>query len=425
MCSAIIETTKRTDGLVISSDHVNTVETVSINFTVKTGSRNEQGEIGGLSHFLEHMAFKGTDTRSARDIAEEFDMIGGIFNAYTSRERTVYYAKVLKESLPEAIDILTDILQNSTFAEEEIEKEKSVILQEIAQTLDSPDDLIFDDFQRLAYPEQAIGRSILGTPEFVKSVTKAQLEQYMQERYSFNNIFVSAAGNIHHDELVKLIDDKFTKMPEELKQFEEKSNYLGGDKRIQKDLEQIHVVMGFDGVSYLDDKYYHQQILSLIAGGGMSSRLFQEVRENRGLSYHISAFSNSYRDTGMFSIYAGTDEKNLNELIEVTAGEMHKIIQNSITEEELNRAKAQVKAALLISQENMTSRAEKLSANLAIYDRYIHTEEIIQKVEAITINDIQDHCKTIFSSGKQPTIASIGKIDNMKEYEDICKLFAA
>jgi predicted Zn-dependent peptidase len=424
MCSAKIETIKANNGLTISSDHVDTVETVSINFTVKTGSRNEQEDIGGLSHFLEHMAFKGTKTRTARDIAEEFDMIGGIFNAYTSREKTVYYAKVLKESLHKAVDILADILQNSTFAEEEIEKEKTVILQEIAQTIDAPDDLIFEHFQELAYPGQAMGRSILGTPEFVKSVTKEQLQQYMQERYSFNNIFVSAAGNIQHDELVKLVNEKFTDMPVELKQFDEESRYQGGDKRIEKDLEQIHIIMGFDGVSYFDDHYYHQQILSLIAGGGMSSRLFQEIRENRGLSYHISSFSSSYSDTGMFGIYAGTDEKHLNELVEVTAAEMHKLMDN-VTAEELIRAKSQVKAALLISQENMTSRAEKLSSNLAIYGRYIYTEEILQKIEAITPQDIQDYCRAIFSSGKQPTIASIGKINKLKDYQDIDKFFTA
>ena len=415
-----IKTSKSNTSLHIATDHIPSVETVSVNFLVKSGSRHEKQADNGISHFLEHMAFKGTTSRTARNIAEEFDMIGGNFNAYTSRERTVYYAKVLKENIDVAVDILADILQNSLFEEEEIQKEKDVILQELAQTIDTPDDFIFDHFQEVAYPKQSLGRSILGTKEFITSTTKEQLTNYINNNYGSNNVFASAAGNVEHNQFSDLINQKFSNYSNIVKTHEEAANYVGGDIRINKDLEQIHFILGLEGVSYLHDDYYVQQICSVILGGGMSSRLFQKVREEKGLAYNISSFCNNFSDTGLFSIYSGTNEKNINELIDISIQEMFNLADN-ITDSELVRAKAQVKASLLMSQESTVSRAEKLGGNYAFLGHYLTVQELINKVNNITTDDIKRCFKNLFNNNSQPTVATIGKIDNMYSYEDIRK----
>lgn len=406
------------NGLRIAYDKMDEVETVAISVLIKTGSKFEQKEQSGISHFLEHMAFKGTNTRTAKQIAEEFDMIGGYFNAYTSREKTVYYAKVLKDNIEIATTILADILQNSTYLEEEIDKERKVVLQEMAQTNDTPDDVIFDNFQAAAFPDQPLGRSILGEEKIIKSLTRQQIIDYVHSRYGFNNAIISIAGNFDIAECEYLATSKFTSLPSKSNDLEVKSAYSGGESRIYRDLEQVHLVLGFEGVSYYDEDYYTQQALAIIAGGGMSSRLFQEVRENRGLAYSISAFGSSYADSGIFGIYSSSSDYNINELVDVVAAELHKMIDN-VTDEEIKRAKAQVRAGLLMSQESSVSRAEKFAANLAIFDRYIPVSEIIEKIESITSLKVQNYLKKILSNNKLPTISSIGKIDKLYQYDTI------
>jgi predicted Zn-dependent peptidase len=405
-------------GLVVATDVMDTIETVTVNVLVKTGSRYETATNNGISHFLEHMAFKGTKTRSAIQIAQEFDMIGGYFNAYTSRERTVYYAKVLKDDVNVAIDILSDILQNSVFDNEEIEKERGVIIQEIAQTQDLPDELIFDHFQETAFPNQPFGMGILGPLENIKAIQRDDIVNYVNDHYSYPNIIVSCAGNINREQFYQTINNKFTnfstKQPEQFQQAE----YKGGDFRIYKDLEQVHVVLGFNAVSYLDNDYYTQQVLSIIAGGGMSSRLFQEVREKRGLAYSISSFVSSYNDNGIFGIYAGVSEEKVNELITVVSDEMKKLILD-INEDEIKRAKAQVRASLLMSQESSISRAEKLASNLAVFGRYISITEILERIEEINVNKVQDFAKKLLTQEYKPTLATIGKINNLIEYDQL------
>jgi predicted Zn-dependent peptidase len=413
-----IKTNKLANGIFIGTDHMPQVETVAISILVKTGSRYETVTNNGISHFLEHMAFKGTEQRSAKDIAEEFDQIGGYLNAYTSREKTVYHAKVLKDDVEIAVDILTDILQNSVFSNEEIERERGVILQEIAQTKDTPDDIIFDYFQETAFANQAIGRSILGTEELVQQFTRENFLDYVNKHYSYDNIIISAAGNINHNHFNTLLENKCTKFASQSNKTMEKSNYTGGELRIQKDLEQAHIILGFNGCSYLHPEYYAQQVLSLIIGGGMSSRLFQEVREKRGLAYGISAFTSNYEDCGIFGIYSSTTEDKVNELLEVTIQELHKAAYK-IDENELQRAKAQIKASLLMAQESSISRAEKLAGNYAAFGRYLSIEEILKNIDLIDTKQVSSLMNSLLKNNFNPTLVSIGKIDTLYSYGEV------
>ena len=413
-----IHTKELLNGITVGADFMEHVHTACISVLVKAGSRNENIENNGISHFLEHMAFKGTTSRKAQDIAEQFDNIGGYYNAYTSREKTVYYAKVLKNDMAVAIDILSDILQNSTYEAEEIAREREVILQEIAQTNDNPDDTVFDAFQNTAYSDQALGMSILGSTENVLKFGKQDITDYIQENYSYNNVFISAAGNFDVTQYTDSIERNFQSFSKNHQPISGNAKYIGGDWRFNKDLEQIHFVMGFEGFSYTDDYYYTKQILCVILGGGPSSRLFQEVREKRGLAYGISAFASCYSDVGILGIYGSTTEDKINTLFDVLC-EQIKIVLDGVTDEEIQRAKAQVKAGLLMSQENSISRAEKLASNLAVYGHYISVEEIIEKIERIGKHDIIDMLSKVFFSHGKPTVASIGKISKMYSYNEI------
>jgi len=408
------------NGLTIATDTMDNIESVAVSVLIKSGSRSEVKENNGISHFLEHMAFKGTKTRTAKSIAEEFDNIGGYFNAYTSREKTVYYTKILKEDVHIAVDILADILQNSTYSEEEMEKERGVIIQEIAQTEDTPDDLIFDHFQETAYPDQPFGRSILGTVDFIKGVTRNQVIDFVDSQYHYNNLIVAGAGNLNPEVFNKLITEKFVKFSKQSPTNVEVARYVGGERRTIRDLEQVHVLIGIKALSYLDPDYYTQQVLSIIAGGGMSSRLFQEVREKRGLAYTVSSFTSSYSDSGIFGVYSGTAENNANELIEVVCAELLKLTHD-VRSEELMRAKAQVRASLLMSQESSVSRAEKLAGNYAAYGRYIPTTEVIEKIEAIELKDITKLAARILGQKTSPTFITIGKVDKVYTLSDIVK----
>ncbi|MFI4984227.1 MAG: M16 family metallopeptidase [Rickettsiales bacterium] len=411
------------NGLRIATDVMDSIETVSVSVLVKTGSRHENEKNNGISHFLEHMAFKGTATRSAKQIAEEFDSIGGYFNAYTSREKTVYYAKVLKNDLSVAVDILADILQNSLYEEAELEKERKVILEEMKMIQDTPDDLVFDFFQDIAYQNQSFGRSIIGTEETVNSINRADIIDYVANQYNFKDIIIGAAGNFDQDKFRDLIAARFTNFSNNVENKFETPAYTYGDFRKVKDLEQVHLVMGCEGVSYKDPRYYDQQVLAIIAGGGMSSRFFQEIREKRGLAYSVSAFGSSYSDSGVFGIYCGTSEDKTNEFFDVVCDEMKKLAYD-IAEEELKRAKAQVKASLLMSQESSVSRAEKLVGNLAVFGKYMPVDEIIAKIELVNIDSVQDFAKKILSDSSRLTLASIGKIDKLYSYDEIVKKLA-
>ena len=412
-----VSSVTKESGLIIATDKMNDVETAAIEILVKSGSRNESKENNGISHFLEHMAFKGTNTRTAKDIAEEFDKIGGRFNAYTSRTATVYHAKVLKQDLEKAVDILTDIFLNSTFVKKELEKEREVILQELCMTRDTPDDIAFDYFQETAFPNQSLGRSILGTEEFIKNLTRDNLIHYFKNQYSTKNTIVSVAGNFDVSVLNELIDQKFKNFHNKKIVKCESGKYTGGELHVKKDLEQTQFLLGFEGISYLDEDFYNAQILSIILGGGMSSRLFQEVREKRGLVYNISSFSSSYSDCGIFGVYSAVDPKNINLLIDLTIEQLH-LITEKISDEEIDKAKIQIKSGLLMAMESTIARAKKLGADFSIFGRYISNDEILGKIEKASIQSLKNVAKRILTKSNI-TITTLGNVANIYNYNSI------
>ena len=404
--------TKLKNGLKIATDEMKDVETVSIGVFVKTGSRNEDIKINGISHFLEHMAFKGTKKRNAKQIAEEFEGIGGHINAFTSREKTVYYVKVLKEYAEFAVEFLADILQNSLFDQKEIKKESEVILQELAMTIDTPDDIVFDYFQETAFPNQALGRSILGVEKNIKKFSRTDFVQYIDEHYNYENMVVSACGNIKHEDLNKWVKKYFTKFSKNTAQSIEKSQYIGGFFKQEKKLEQINYLLGFEGVSYHDEKYYDAQILSMILGGGMSSRLFQELRENHGLAYSVYAFNSCFEDSGIFGIYGGTTPDKCEKMISSISSEIKKIC-DKIDDEELKRTKTQFCASLKMAKESTSSRMQRLGSDVLLFQKAHSDEEIIEKFQHITKKNIVQIAQQIFSS--KPTTAMIGKVKKIEE----------
>lgn len=376
------------NGLRVVTDSIPHVETVTCGLWVDVGARHEPAHINGISHVLEHMAFKGTTRRSALQIAEEIEAVGGYLNAYTSREVTAYHSRILKDNVRLAVDILADILQNSTFDANEFAREQSVIIQEIGQTFDTPDDIVFDYFQDACYPDQPMGRAILGTTEIVRSLSPEQVKTYMQDHYGAHQMVFAAAGKLDHQEIVDLVAEKFTHLAVNRSKEGIPATYKGGTFHQTRDLEQTHLVLGYEGLPFGHSDHYAVSILSTILGGGMSSRLFQEVREKRGLVYSIYTFASSYKDSGIFGIYAGTGPKQINELLPVVEEELHHF-PKTIESAEMDRAKAQLKAGLMMSLESTTSRCEQLANHLLIYGRPIPPQEILQKVDAVTIDQVR------------------------------------
>lgn len=402
------------NGLRIISDEMNRVETASAGVWIEAGSRHETPKMNGVSHMLEHMTFKGTKRRSAQAIAEEVENVGGHLNAYTSRENTAYFAKILKEDLGLAVDVVADLVQNAVLDSEELERERGVILQEINQAQDTPDDVIFDLFQEACFPDQALGRPVLGPADGIRDMARSDILGYMQDHYLAQDMVLSAAGNFEHDRLIELANENFPNTSTGTGSSYASETYVGGDIRENRDIEQVHLMMGFEGLTYTDDDFYAASVMSMILGGGMSSRLFQEVREKRGLVYSVYSFLSAYADTGMFGIYAGTGEKEALELIPVVCDEIGKICE-STNDQELLRAKTQMKASVLMSLESTSSRAEQLARQLMIFGREIPTEETVARIEAIDAEAINRVAKRIFSS--QPSLAALGPIGDVEDYD--------
>jgi predicted Zn-dependent peptidase len=403
-----LQLTTLENGIRVVSDTVPTVETVSVGMWVQAGTRHETKAINGISHLLEHMAFKGTEKRTARQIAEEIEAVGGYLNAYTSRESTAYYARVLKDNTPLAVDIISDILQNSIFDQEELTREKSVVIQEIGQTNDTPDDIIFDYFHELAFPDQPMGWPILGTIPIVQSLTSENLKAYMAQEYTPERLVLAAAGNISHEELVQLARHHWGALPSSGK---EKSwarplaTYKGGQRQEVKDLEQVHVVLGFEGTSFHDKGLYPLMVLSTILGGGMSSRLFQEIREKRGLAYSIYTHNSAYQETGIFEIYSGTSPKDAGELVPVILEELHKVT-TTLEEEEIQRAKAQMKAGLMMGLESMSSRCEQIANHVLNFGNPIPRSEILQRIDRVTAQDLHHQIQLLLKGA--PCLVTLG-----------------
>ncbi|MCW5752977.1 MAG: insulinase family protein [Alphaproteobacteria bacterium] len=417
-----VRTTRLPSGLSVVSDAMPDFKTAAIGVWIDAGARNETPEINGVAHLLEHMAFKGTERRSARAIAEEIEAVGGHLNAYTSREQTAYYARILSGDMALGLDILADILQHSTFAEDELERERQVVIQEIGQADDTPDDIIFDFLQEQAYPGQPIGRPILGTEALVSAMGRDQLQGFMARHYQAPRMVVAAAGGIDHDEVVALVENAFGALPARPGEAREAARYVGGEHRDTRDLEQVHVALAFAGLPFLDPDFHALQVYSTLMGGGMSSRLFQEVREKRGLAYSIFSFASSYMDSGLFTIYAGTGENDVAELMPVIAGEMQ-AATGDLAEAEIARARAQLKAGLLMSMESPSSRAEQLARQMLIFGRPLPLDEIIARVDAVSLADVERVAARILRGG-QPTLAALGPIGRLEAYERIAARFA-
>ena len=408
------------NGLRVVSLNYPQYETVSLGIWVHTGSAYEQLKNNGISHFLEHMVFKGTASRSAIEISEEIENVGGQTNAYTSREFTAFYAKMLKEDAPLAVDVLSELIMSPQFPHDELVKEQEVVVQEIKQTYDDPSDIVFDYMQSAAFANQAMGRPILGTAELVRSFGAKELRDYMHTNYAAENMIFCAVGNVNHQELVKLVEEKMSGLQAKTSFTPDKQIYTGGYYAEKRDTEQAQVVLGFDGFSYADERYYDAMLMSTILGGGMSSRLYLEVREKRGLVYSIYSFPTFYTGAGFTGISAATDNEQVNKMLPIITDEIKKITENKVSEIELKRAKAQVKAAILMSLESSSVISEKLARQQLLFNRSVPVSETIAKIDAVNVQGIQDVAQQIFST--KPTYALVGNIDGHLEYDEICKM---
>ena len=413
-----VRVTTLPNGFRVATDRMESVETTALGVWTGVGTRNEPAEHNGVAHLLEHMAFKGTKRRSARDIVVEIEDVGGFLNAYTGREQTAYFAKVLAEDTPLVVDILADILQHSVFDADELTRERAVVLQEIGQAEDTPDDIIFDRFQEVAFPDQAMGRPVLGRAEIVRDLPRDVVAGYMASRYRAGDMVLAAAGRVDHDALVELAARLFEGLPTGAVPHAEKARYAGGDGRQARELEQVHLVIGFDGVTYNDPDYYVAAVLSQLLGGGMSSRLFQEIREKRGLVYSIHSFVSSYVDGGIFGIYAGTGEKEVAELMPVVCDELAKL-PGDMSAPEVARAAAQLRAATLMSREKPSARCEQLASQLLIFGRPIPPAEAVARIDAVTIDDLARLARRLMKS--TPTLAALGPIGQVMEYDALTR----
>jgi predicted Zn-dependent peptidase len=403
------QNSKLSNGINVVTFNMPHVSSVSINIIVKVGSRYESRQESGISHFLEHMAFKGTKTRSAEEIAKEFDIIGGYFNAYTSREHTVYYSKVLNENFDQALEILADILQNSLFAKADIEKELSVIMQEMASVNDNPDELVYEKFYSLAFEGQPIGKSILGDAKNLAKFQKEDFLNFLGKYYTTENIYISVAGNISHDKVINLAEKYFLLVRSSLSSPKiAPAKYKGGFVHTKKILEQTSIALGFESVPYSNIAgFYYAQILSVIFGGSLSSRLFQRIRETLGLAYSVGSFNSSYYDSGIFSIYAGSDHQNVEKLLTNLIIEINKIREH-ISEEELQRAKSQIKTSILMAEERPEYKSEEIGKNFALFGKYFSTDEVLDVIMNINTRNLTECAEKIFAS--KPTLSIVGEM---------------
>ncbi len=396
------------NGVCVLTETVPHVQSVSVGVWAGSGSRDEDDSNQGISHFLEHVLFKGTETRTARQIADEFDSVGGQLNAFTEKEYTCYFGRVLKEHLPLAVDVLSDMFLNSKLDPDEIELEKGVVLEEIKRHEDSPDDLIHDMFVQLVWGGHPLGRPVLGTSKTVGSLTRDELIRFMQTRYTPDAVVVAAAGNLVHEEFVEQVASLYGGL----------TGAKSGPSRAapafsvetvltHKDTEQVHFCIGTQGYSHLDDAKYPLAIIDTTLGGGMSSRLFQEVRETRGLAYAIGSYSASYNEGGLFAVYGGTSPDKLKEVLEVIKEQFQDIGTSGVSDMELTRAKNQIRGALVLGQENMSNRMMRMAKSELYYGRVIPMEELIDKITNVTHADVKQVARRLFIESDFP-MAAIG-----------------
>ncbi|MBK5927487.1 insulinase family protein [Rhodobaculum claviforme] len=396
------------NGLRIVTEAMPGLASAAVGVWVDAGARHEDAAENGIAHFLEHMAFKGTTRRTALAIAEEIEDVGGHINAYTSREMTAYYARVLAADVPLALDLLSDIVLHSTFDPREIEVERGVILQEIGQSLDTPDDIIFDWLQEVSYPDQPIGRSILGVAERVGAFGRDHLRGFVARHYCPSRLILSAAGAVDHDAIVAQAAEAFGALAPAPAPAMAPARFTPGERREVKRLEQAHFALALEAPGYRDADVHTAQVFATALGGGMSSRLFQKLREERGLCYTIFAQGAAYADTGTLTIYAGTGAEEIGQLVHLTVDELRRAADD-MSEAEVARARAQMKAGMLMGLESPSARAERLARLLSIWDRVPGVAEQVAEVEAVTMQAVRDHAGQIAGRG-QAALALYGPV---------------
>ncbi len=404
------------NGLRIVTEHMPGLKSASAGIWVLAGGRHERAEQNGIAHFLEHMAFKGTKRRTALQIAEEIEDVGGYINAYTSREMTAYYARVLESDVALALDVIGDIVLNPAFDKREIEVERHVILQEIGQALDTPDDIVFDWLQEVSYPDQPFGRTILGPEERVSAFSRADLQGFVKENYGPAQMILAAAGGVDHDAIVAQAEAIFGSLKTRAQKAFEPASFKGTERREVKELEQVHFAMAFDAPGYRHPGVYTAQVYAMTMGGGMSSRLFQKIREERGLCYSIFAQSGAYEDAGQITLYAGTSAEEIGALTDLTVDEL-KRAADDMSEAEVNRARTQIKAGMLMGLESPSARAERLARLLAIYGRVPEVEEAVAKIDAVSTADVRRYAGELTESGA--ALALYGPVEAAPTLDDI------
>jgi predicted Zn-dependent peptidase len=411
-----IQISKLANGLRITTDTMAEAESTVIGAWVGVGTRHEPWRANGLAHLVEHMMFKGTKKHSAYALSATIEKDGGSMNAHTTREETAYYARVLPEKAELACDVIADMLQNSVFAPKELDRERQVIIQEIGRDRDTPEEHIFDLMHTLAFPDQRLGRPILGSPDVISRVPRAAVADYVGRYYRADNMVIVGAGKIAHKDLVEMAQERFGKLPRGGVPKADKAKASSGDMRMPREIEQLHLVLGFPGPGFRSAEIYPTQLLSVILGGSSSSRLFQKVREQRGLVYHVSAGHIPFGDSGVFEIYAGTDPARIKELIPVVCEELRSV-QKRITPGELARAKAQIRADLLMGQESVMRRADVLGHQILAFGKPIPTKHILDRLMAVTKKDVEAAAKKLFN--RKPILVALGPQDELENYERI------
>ena len=385
------------NGTKVLIENLQNFNSVSLGVYYKTGSKDEFDNELGVAHLLEHMVFKGTEKRSAKEISEEIDNIGGHINAYTSKELTAFYTVALSEHMEKSIEILSDILINSTFTEENLEKEKKVVIEEIRMYQDMPEDLVHDMNSEFVV-NGALGRNILGTEESVNGLSRETLVKYFEDRYCSDNMVISVAGNVDENEIMETLEKYFG----DFRRVSQKRNSNGDftlnatHNIIRRDTNQVHLCFNTKGLSYLDKNKYALSIISNILGGNMSSRLFQKIREDKGLCYSVYTYSSSYEVDGMFTAYAGTTKENYEEVIEIIKGELQDIRINGVTADELTKAKNQLLSSMIIGLETSKSRMSRMANNYMGYGRILEIEEIIKEVNNVDLEQIKELANELF-----------------------------
>ncbi len=418
-----VEITRLSNGLHVITHAMPHLESVALGIWVKAGARDERPEENGVAHFLEHMAFKGTSRRTAKGIAEEIENVGGEINAATGMETTTYYARTLKADWPMAMDILADIFMESTLDENELERERDVILQEIAASKDQPDDLVFDLAQSASYGDHPLGRSILGTAGLVQNMTREHMLGWRNRNYWASRMVVCATGNVDHTEFAKAAEKHFGNIAHGHAPQRHPPVFVGTAHTEQKPLDQTHIVLSFPAPNYRDPRIYQLQVLASILGGGMSSRLFQEVREKRGLCYSVFAFGTTYEDTGQLGVYAATSPDHTPDLMEVTTDVMLSMVEQ-IAEKEIERAKAQLKASIVMNLESASSRADQIARQFLAFGEVPEMATLITKINAVTADQVCALAKEIFRSTK-PSLSAVGQLSSLESHDALAARFAS